>query len=41
MYRYIINRFLLVFPTLFGAATLVFILTAGARAGRRAPAGTA
>ena len=26
MYRYIINRFLLVFPTLFGAATLVFIL---------------
>jgi peptide/nickel transport system permease protein len=26
MYRYIISRFLLVFPTLFGAATLVFIL---------------
>jgi peptide/nickel transport system permease protein len=26
MYRYIINRVLLVFPTLFGAATLVFIL---------------
>jgi peptide/nickel transport system permease protein len=26
MYRYIINRFLLVIPTLFGAATLVFIL---------------
>jgi peptide/nickel transport system permease protein len=26
MYRYIINRILLVFPTLFGAATLVFIL---------------
>src|ERR1700675_3122324 len=26
MYRYIINRILLVFPTVFGAATLVFIL---------------
>lgn len=26
MYRYVINRFLLVIPTLFGAATLVFIL---------------
>ena len=26
MYRYIVNRILLVFPTLFGAATLVFIL---------------
>jgi peptide/nickel transport system permease protein len=26
MYRYIINRFLLVIPTLFGAATLVFIM---------------
>ena len=26
MYRYIINRVLLVFPTLFGAATLVFVL---------------
>ena len=26
MYRYIISRLLLVFPTLFGAATLVFIL---------------
>src|SRR5690348_1554314 len=26
MYRYIISRVLLVFPTLFGAATLVFVL---------------
>ena len=26
MYRYIINRILLVFPTLLGAATLVFVL---------------
>ena len=26
MYRYIINRVLLVIPTLFGAATLVFVL---------------